>query len=269
MTNISELTASFEELWPLKGAEAWDTPGLTIGDPGQTVTRVLLTVDVTSEVVSEAIDGGYQLLLAHHPYLMRGVTTLREDTVKGAVASNCIRAGLAVYAAHTNADVVESGVSDVLAQALNLQNTTSLDGVNKVGLGRVGDLSEPITLGQLATKLARILPHTASGIRVAGNFSRMVERVALCGGAGDSFLGLETVTNADVYITSDLRHHSAQDASEAAKLGLGPALIDVSHWASEFLWLDVAAEQLRNIHPEVVFDVCGLRTDPWDFVITQ
>ena len=75
--------------------------------------------------------------------------------------------------------------------------------------------------------------------------------VALCAGAGDSLLANPEVVAADVYVTSDLRHHPASEARERARLGRGPALIDVSHWASEWLWLDVAAEQLRSALPGV------------------
>jgi putative NIF3 family GTP cyclohydrolase 1 type 2 len=74
----------------------------------------------------------------------------------------------------------------------------------------------------------------------------------------------------DVYVTSDLRHHPVQDAREHSALSGGtPAIIDVSHWASEWLWLDIAAEQLGVLFPNVQFVVSQLRTDPWDFVVTQ
>ena len=91
--------------------------------------------------------------------------------------------------------------------------------------------------------------------------------VALCAGAGDSLLSNPAVVGADVYITSDLRHHPASEARERARLGRGPALIDISHWASEWLWLDVAAEQLRAALPGVMVTVSELRTDPWDFAV--
>jgi len=70
-----------------------------------------------------------------------------------------------------------------------------------------------------------------------------------------------------VYVTSDLRHHPASEARENARLGRGPALLDISHWAAEWLWLDVAAEALRAALPEVTVTVSELRTDPWDFAL--
>ena len=104
-------------------------------------------------------------------------------------------------------------------------------------------------------------------IRVKGDYERPVRRVALCAGAGDAYLGHPEVRSADVYITSDLRHHPASEASENARVAGGPALVDVSHWASEWLWLETAAAQLRAALPEVTVSVSELRTDPWDFAI--
>ena len=137
------------------------------------------------------------------------------------------------------------------------------------GLGRVGRLPDPTSLGALARELAHILPATASGIRVAGEYEREITTVALCAGAGDSLLAHPEVLAADVYITSDLRHHPASEAIENARIAGGPALIDVSHWASEWLWLEVAAEQLRDAIPDVTVTVSELRSDPWDFAILQ
>ncbi|RXZ50100.1 Nif3-like dinuclear metal center hexameric protein, partial [Agromyces binzhouensis] len=89
------------------------------------------------------------------------------------------------------------------------------------------------------------------------------------GGAGDSLLGHPAVRAADAYVTADLRHHPASEAREQAMLGGGPALIDVSHWASEWLWLDAAARELRDAHPGLEVVVSDLRTDPWDFQVVQ
>ncbi|MDE2409148.1 MAG: Nif3-like dinuclear metal center hexameric protein [Actinomycetales bacterium] len=272
MVQLAQLVTGFEELWPLSNAEEWDTPGLQAGAPNQNVQRVMLSVDVTDAVVACAIQAKSDLLLAHHPYLMRGVKFLAEDQPKGSVLAKAIRANLAIYSAHTNADVVADGVSDVLAKQLGLSDSAPLLGQGDVGTGRVGDLTDATTLGKFAATVARTLPHTATGVRVSGDYNHVVERVAVCGGAGDSFIEAARAAGADVYVTSDLRHHVVQDARESSLLaseGNQMAIIDVSHWASEFLWLEVAAEQLRRIYPEVSFEVCDLRTDPWDFVVTQ
>ena len=269
--SLSSVRAVVEELWPVDGAEGWDAPGLVTGDPAATVERILLAVDTVAATVAEAVETGADLLIAHHPLLLRGVTSVAEDTYKGSLVATLIRARCALISAHTNADVVADGTSAVLASRLGMTKTTPIvpgpDGVT--GLGRVGMLAEPTTLGALARRLADILPPTAGGVRAAGDYHRPVSRVAVCGGAGDSLLANPTVRDADVYITADLRHHPASEAREQAAVGGGPALLDVSHWASEWLWLDTAAEQLRAALPGVSVDVSELRTDPWDFAILQ
>jgi len=163
---------------------------------------------------------------------------------------------------------VTTGTSAVLADRLGLTTQRPLDaGADPdTGIGRVGVLPEGTTLGALARKLVDLLPPTATGVRVSGDFDQPVRTVALCAGAGDSLLGHPAVLDADVYITSDLRHHPASEFREQALLGGGLALIDTSHWATEWLWLDVAAEQLRT-RAGVRVTVSDLRTDPWDFAV--
>jgi len=270
MTTLAEAAAAVEQLWPLAGAEPWDAPGLVTGDPAAAVTRIMLAVDAVADTVDEAITIGADLLLSHHPLLLRGVTTVAESTAKGALIARLIRGRCALIAAHTNADTVETGTSARLASLLGLTDARPIvETAPGLGLGRVGTLLEPTTLGALARRLAGILPATATGVRVAGQFDRPVHRVAVCGGAGDSLLASTAVRAADVYITADLRHHPASEAIETARVDGGPALIDVSHWASEWLWLDSAAAELRAIVPDVDVVVSELRTDPWDFVVVQ
>lgn len=270
-TTVASVLEVIEQLWPTSGAEAWDAPGLVCGSPDAPVTRILLAVDAVSATVDESITVGADLLITHHPLLLRGVTSVAEDRYKGSLLARLIRADTSLIAAHTNADVVEDGTSSVIARAIGLRELSPIVPGEQAdtGLGRVGTLPTPVSLGRLARTLAELLPATATGVRVAGDYDQIVSRVALCGGAGDSLLNVSAVRTADVYITSDLRHHPASEASEQALLGQGPALIDVSHWASEWLWLDTAARQLREHLPEVQVAVSDIRTDPWTFVVTQ
>lgn len=268
---VADVIAAAETLWPRSGAEGWDAPGLISGDPAAQVKRIRLAIDAVIDTVDEAIAEADDVLVVHHPLLLRGVTTLAEDSYKGSVMARLIRARCALFAAHTNADAVETGTSAVLARLLGLHNPLPLvvGESSARGLGRVGRLTTATTLGRLAQQLAEILPPTAGGIRVAGDYDRVIETVALCAGAGDSLLGNAAVRAADVYISSDLRHHPASEFAESARIGGGPALIDISHWASEWLWLDTAAEQLRALLPGITVSVSELRTDPWDFSIVQ
>ena len=132
----------------------------------------------------------------------------------------------------------------------------------EVGLGRVGGLDRPTTLGDLADRLASALPRTPRGLNVAGDLERMVARVAVQAGAGDDLLEEARSAGADVYITSDLRHHPA---SEALAWPDALALIDVSHWAAEWTWLPVVQHQVDDALEErrVPSAVSRLCTDPW------
>lgn len=269
---VAEANAAIERLWPITGAENWDAVGLISGDLDAEVSSILLAVDAVLDTVDEAIGLGADLLLVHHPLLLRGVTTIATDRYKGAVLSRLIRANCALVAAHTNADVVESGTSGTFATRLGLRDVRPLvpsTANADRGIGRIGTLATPTTLGRLARHLGDLLPATATGIRVSGEFDAPVTTVALCGGAGDAYLSDPAVLAADVYVTSDLRHHPASEARENARVGRGPALIDVSHWASEWLWLETAAAELRDALPGVTVTVSELRTDPWDFAIVQ
>ncbi len=269
-TTVADVRAAAERLWPVSGVEPWDAVGLVSGEPSAPVSSVLLAVDAVIDTVDEALERGADLLLVHHPLLLRGVTSIAGDRYKGAVLTRLIRGECALLSAHTNADIVGTGTSAVLADRLGLTDVRPVqarpDGVT--GIGRVGRLPEPTTLGRLASALVDVLPQTASGVRAAGEYDRVVSRVAICAGAGDSLLEHSEVLGADVYITADLRHHPASEARENARLSSGPALLDVSHWASEWLWLQTAASELAEALPEVTFAVSDLRTDPWDFAVT-
>ncbi|WP_427130931.1 Nif3-like dinuclear metal center hexameric protein [Pseudarthrobacter sp. S9] len=272
---LGMILLAVEELWPESLAEEWDEVGLVAGHPNAEVHRILFAVDPTRDVIEEAIDVGAELLITHHPLLLKGVTSVAANTAKGRAVHRLIESGTALLTVHTNGDSAVGGVSDVLADALGLQNvaplTPATNGLPEEGIGRVGDLAEVLTLGDFAARVFGILPSVAGGVRVSGDRDGLVRRVALCGGAGDSLFGEVRASNADVYLTADLRHHPASEAREAA-VNDRPYLIDVSHFASEWLWLPAAAEALGNVLTDQGHDVqirvSTTNSDPWDFILT-
>jgi dinuclear metal center YbgI/SA1388 family protein len=267
---LSEVLDVLEEIWPVAGAQEWDSPGLVVGNAQQKISSIHLVVDATRESVAEALELGADLIVAHHPLLLRGVTTLAESTYKGSIVSSLIRGNCALYSAHTNADVVPTGTSAVLADLLGLVDSTPIieGDTPGHGIGRVGVLGTPLSLYALAVKLGELIPQTAVGPLVAGDPEHTVSRVALCAGAGDSLLAEPAVLSSDVFITSDLRHHPASEFLEQGSLGDGPALINISHFAAEWLWLDVAAGELRSrLGVSVV--VSDVNTDPWNFQVQR
>jgi len=253
-TTVGEVVGAMLARYPADTAEDWDRVGLVVGDPAAAVRRVLLAVDCVPETVDEAVAAGAEMMVVHHPLLLRGVHSVATTTYKGAAVHRLIRSGIALLVAHTNADVASPGVSDALAARLGLLDVRPL---RPDGPVRVGRLSEPRPFAELARDVAGRLPATAVGVRAAGDPTRTVETMAVAGGAGDTFLAEVTAAGVDAFLTADLRHHPASEHLA----GGGPALLDAAHWATERPWLDALALELRadlsvdTIASDVVTDV--------------
>ncbi|MBD7994411.1 Nif3-like dinuclear metal center hexameric protein [Arthrobacter sp. Sa2CUA1] len=275
LPTVGDVLVAVEELWPESLAEDWDAVGMVLGRPARAVQRILFAVDPTHEVIDEALEWGADLLVTHHPLLLKPVHSVAGTSFKGEAVHRLIESGCALVTAHTNGDSAVGGVSDVLADAFGLVDTVPLvpaaNGLPEEGIGRVGNLPDVMKLGDFAELVFSIMPAVAGGVRVAGDPQGLVRRVAVCGGAGDSLFDAVRAQHADVYVTADLRHHPASEAREAAVNGR-PYLIDVSHFGSEWLWLTPAAAALENVLADQGFEVeirvSTRNTDPWDFVLT-
>ncbi|MGP5396888.1 Nif3-like dinuclear metal center hexameric protein [Arthrobacter rhombi] len=272
---LGEVLVAIEELWPASLAEDWDAVGLVAGRVERPIRRIIFAVDPTLEVVRDAIARGADLLITHHPLLLRGVKSVAADQFKGEVIHELIENQCALVTVHTNGDSAVGGVSDVLADILGLTNVTPLvaasEGLPEEGLGRVGTLPDALALSDFASRVFGALPAVAGGVRVAGDRDGIVSTVAVCGGAGDSLFDAVRAARADVFVTADLRHHPASEAREAA-VEDRPYLVDISHFAGEWLWLPAAAEGLYNVLIDQNFTleigVSSINTDPWDFILT-
>ncbi|WP_053645052.1 Nif3-like dinuclear metal center hexameric protein [Streptomyces sp. XY431] len=268
MPKLSDVITALEELYPPQWAESWDAVGLVCGDPQAEVRRVLFAVDPVQAVVEEAVEWGADLVVTHHPLYLRGTTTVAATTFKGRVVHTLIRAGIALHVAHTNADHADPGVSDALAEAVGVTVTGPLvpdptDPLGRRGTGRVGLLEPPLPLAAFAARVAAGLPATAAGVRVSGDPNRLISRVAVCGGSGDSLFAEVRAAGVDAYLTADLRHHPASEAAEAAPV----ALVDAAHWATEWPWLPLAERALLGTAEKrgwtVETRVSRTVTDPW------
>ncbi|WP_457029395.1 Nif3-like dinuclear metal center hexameric protein [Kitasatospora sp. P5_F3] len=268
MPKLSDVINALEELYPPRWAESWDAVGLVCGDPEAEVGRVLFAVDPVQTVVDEAVEWGADLVVTHHPLYLRGVTSVAATGFKGRVVHELIRAGIGLHVAHTNADHADPGVSDALAEAVGLRVLGPLiadptDPAGRRGTGRIGLLEPPLTLTAFAARVAAGLPATATGVRVAGDGDRVITRVAVCGGSGDSFLAEVRAAGVDAYVTADLRHHPASEATEAGTV----ALLDAAHWATEWPWLRLAERGLTEAAAahgwQLETKVSHRVTDPW------
>ncbi len=266
MLDVGTIAQWMTTWYPPSTAESWDRVGLIVGDRTSPVDKVLLAVDPVPVVLDEARDMGAQMLITHHPLYLRGTSFLSEDDYKGRLVSGLIKSGIALYNAHTNADVAQDGVATALADLVGLTEQVPLvpnAEDSHIGLGRIGKLPEEQTLAEYARNVADVLPAGPTGVLVAGDPDRVVKTVAVSGGSGDSFLGVANSQGADVYVTADLRHHPASEHIEDG----GAALICGSHWATEWPWLPVVARRLREKASAqgqtlevVVSETC---TEPW------
>ncbi|HET9254688.1 MAG TPA: Nif3-like dinuclear metal center hexameric protein [Pseudonocardiaceae bacterium] len=260
---VRDVVAALETAYPPELAASWDAVGLVCGDPAEPVHRVVIAVDPVAETVGETLELDAQLLVTHHPLLLRGVHGVPADDPKGGLVHRLVRAGVGLFCAHTNADAASPGVSDALARALGLRVTGVLEpraGMPHIGTGRICELAHPESLAAFTRRVRDALPETAWGVRAGGDPERAVRTVAVCGGAGDSLLSTATAAGADVFLTADLRHHPASEHLAAD----GPALVDVAHWASEHPWCAQAAAVLTaSLGSTVDVHVSYRRTDPW------
>ena len=270
MPSLADVVAVLDRLYPPELAADWDAVGPVCGDPDAEVRTVLLAVDPVDDVVDEVVRRGADLLVTHHPLFLRGTSSVYGGTAKGRIVTRLLTAGAGLHVAHTNADDAVGGVSAELARVLGVVDVEPLvphpGGPADVGSGRVGVLSHPTTLGAFAQRVADALPATPVGIRVAGDLSRPVRRVAVCGGAGDQLLDHAHAAGADVFVTADLRHHYS---SELLARG-GPALVDPGHWATEWPWLPAAARAMvAELADTVDVHVSHVVTDPWTAIVTR
>lgn len=294
MPMLKQVVDVLETLYPLRYAESWDYPGLIVGDLSAPVRRIEFAADPTMEVVRQAIERGTDLLVCHHPLLFRSVHEVSGLGVHGDIVRRLSQAGCALWVGHTNADAAYRGTGMAAADLFGLVDQRPLvpiddpTSAHPVGLGRVGSLSEPMTLEAFARRVADVLPHTELGVQVCGPLDATVRTVAVLPGSGDSLFDEVRAAGVDVYVTSDLRHHPATDAIEQARyeaamrgrgIGLGsgdaairPLLINTPHSAIESLWFhyaveDVpqAVEQATGERPQVYWN--RMNTDPWTLSI--
>jgi dinuclear metal center YbgI/SA1388 family protein len=268
---LAEIIEVLERSYPKELAESWDAVGLVCGDPADEVTRVLFCVDPVEATVAEAEELGAQLIVAHHPLLLRGVHGVPADTPKGGLVHRMIRGGIALYCAHTNADSADPGVSDALAEAIGLTVRGPLDPHvpgGRTGIGRIGELADAEPFSAFVRRVAEALPATLPGVLGAGDPDRPIRTVAVSGGAGDSHLGKAAAAGVDAYVTADLRHHPAGE--HLAATGGVPALVGLTHWASEWPWCRQASAIVGAAFAGNVDSHVSTRcTDPWTVRASQ
>ena len=258
MTTVQQVYEVMQRLAPPELAEHWDNPGLLV-DCGREVSRVLVTLDITPEVVEEAAAGGCELIVSHHPVIF---SPLKKLTPRD-VSFQLVQKGISAICMHTNLDAAEGGVNDVLADLFGIRQRTAFAD----GCGRVGEI-DPITVPELAAlaqqKLAALCnaPDTGTAVQVKfADTGKPVRRLAVISGAGGSLFADALAMGADCLLTGEANHHHAIDAKR-----LGLSLIAAGHYATEFPVTAAVAAKLRAALPELDVLVSTENRDPYTYL---
>lgn len=258
MSTVKDITNYLESIAPLDLQESYDNAGLIVGDPAQTVTGVLTSLDCTEEIVLEAKQRGCNLVVAHHPIVFKGLKRFNGSNYVERTVIRAIKEDIAIYAIHTNLDNVRrQGVNERISQQLGLVNLEILapkseDG--SIGSGMLGELptalSEDDFLALLRDKMQTgVIKHTAK-------LNQAVKRVALCGGSGGFLLGAAKRAGAQAFVTADYKYHEFFDAD-------GDLLLcDIGHYESEQYTTQLLAELLSKKFSTFAVLCTELNTNP-------
>lgn len=246
MPTALEIEKSLFDFAPKSDAMDWDNVGLLVGDPAAEVTRVLVALDATEAVADEAAAKGCDLIVTHHPIMncrWLPVQSLREDTPQGRLLRKLTRANISVICMHTNLDVAEGGVNDVLARTLRLEDPGPF---LADGLGRIGQLPAPMALRDFVARVSEALG--CNGVQYA-DAGKPVRRVAVGGGACGEYADAAAAAGCDTFVTADVGYHVFLDAA-----GKGINLIDAGHFPTEDPVLPVLIAYIRGKFPALFIE---------------
>lgn len=254
MTKVYEIADAIEQIAPKALAEPWDNVGLMVGDETQNVEKVYLTLDVTSEAVESARNCNADLIVSHHPLLFSPLKNITEQTITGSIVMSLIKSDISVYSAHTNFDKAEGGMNDILCEKLGINDVRAYkdeecrepSGKTLDNIGRIGTLDTPMEMADFVDYVKNILGCRA--ISYTGDLSDIVSTVAVASGSCGDLIYNAYNAGADVYITSEIKHHEAQLALE-----LGINLIDAGHFETENIICDFMQVYLSERFPNLTF----------------
>ena len=238
---VKDVTKVIEEFAPLSIQEKWDNSGLCVGSPEASVGSVLFGLDCTPELVDEAIECGADMIVTHHPLIFSGLKKISPDDMVGEAVFKAIKAGISIYAAHTNADKVIAGVSGAMAAKLGLKNVEILseDGEG-TGLGVVGELSEPMTAQQMVEMVKERF--ALKTVKASKPVEGEITKVAMCGGSGGSLISAAKAAGAQLYISGDISYHNFFTPE-------GFMLMDIGHYESEIEIVDILFSLVKKNFP--------------------
>jgi GTP cyclohydrolase I len=267
---VADMVGLMEKIAPAFLAESWDNCGLQVGDLRWPVKKVWVALDPLISVIDAAAGQDVDLVITHHPLIFEPLCTIDLERPEGRIIAEALNSRTAIFTAHTNLDSTRDGINDELARKIGLDKTVPLvpadpsgSAAETMGMGRVGRLKAPLTVSELAQRIKKQLG--LAKVKVAGRGDRMVDKVAVCSGSGGSLLGNFLDSDAEAFVTGDSRYHDARTVEEA-----GRALIDIGHFASEQIMIDMLCRLLRGAVAETGWNVsiegCDLERDPFELI---
>lgn len=239
MAKVKDITDFFEGFAPVCTAMEFDNVGLLAGDKNADISKVLLTLDITAEVVEEAARNGCELIISHHPVIFRPLKRLDAKSAAYQLAKH----GIAAVCMHTNLDVSpEFGVNTCLAEAIGVKDL------------RRSDLGECLFIGELEKEsdILSFAKHVKEALGCEGlrytDLNPRVKTVAVASGAGGSGIIAAAEEGADVLVTGEIKHH---DINEANALGVN--IIDTGHFKSEDVVILPLKKRLEEAFSDIIF----------------
>ena len=238
---VKDVTAAIEAFAPLSIQEKWDNSGLCVGSHDAEVNSVLLGLDCTEELVDEAIACGADMIVTHHPLIFSGLKHISPDDQVGAAVIKAIKAGISIYAAHTSADKVISGVSGAMAAKLGLTDVEILqeDG-DGTGLGVVGNLPSPMSSEAVMDLVKGTF--NLNVLKCSRPLQGEIKRIAMCGGSGGSLIGAAKQSGAQLYISGDISYHNFFTSEDFM-------IMDIGHYESEIEIVEILFSLLKKNFP--------------------
>ena len=243
-----EIIEIIERTYPKQAAMEWDNVGLLVGRTDKEVKKVLVALDLTDEVLSEAIDSCVDMIVTHHPLIFAPLKKITNEHFIGNRVVNLLQHDVSYYAMHTNYDVL--GMAQLAGDLFGLNSTEALDvtdAESQEGIGRIGDLENIITLKDCCKRVKESF--SLDAVKVFGNMDKEIKRVAISPGSGKSMLKAALAKKADVLITGDIDHHEGIDA-----VAQGTAIIDAGHYGLEHIFIKDMTEYLRDNLSDVLVE---------------
>ena len=255
MMYFDEIVAVMEEIASPELASEWDNSGVQINTGKKEIKRILIALEIISDIINEAKIKNVDLIITHHPLLFSPLHKIDCNTIVGNYVVELINAGISVYSLHTNFDEAEGGNNDYIAYILKLTNVKKFGGNS---IGSAGELFATMPFEKVCGLVKDSLE--LEYMNVVGNPPVPIRKVGVCSGAGSSREMIDEAVNlgCELYITGDVRYHDARYALEK-----GICLIDAGHYDTEkFFVKNLAAKLAGTIGSEVEIISSELNINP-------